>query len=213
MSRQKRSAKFSITIPSAPAKKANTMDKKCLSLSDSFSCQSDRSADKSISSAVQKEATCCLYMDHKSECSMGNNENRESLSSEQMGSTKVLLFFLFAVLWWLRSWVSNWGRLTDVTLSEPPRKRDSFSQGILLLALCRNVGFENEEAVISAIAKFSSLGRKSKTQQIRKRWILAILKLDSPCATVSGVFALCYYTAARAVSGWMVVVDWQVWYI
>jgi len=46
-----------------------------------------RSADRSISSAVQKEATCCLYMDHRSACSRGKREKRDPQSSvRQIGS-------------------------------------------------------------------------------------------------------------------------------
>jgi len=86
-SRQKRSARFSTTIPSAPAKNARTMDTKCRSSSVSFSCQSVRSAERSISSAVQKDATCCLYMDQRSACSRGNSEKRDPSSSVlQIGS-------------------------------------------------------------------------------------------------------------------------------
>jgi len=46
-----------------------------------------RSADRSISSAVQKDATCCLYMDHRSACSRGKREKRDPQSSvRQIGS-------------------------------------------------------------------------------------------------------------------------------
>jgi hypothetical protein len=78
-----------------PAKKANTMKMKCLSLSLNCICQSDsKSADKSISSAVQKEATCCLHMFQRSGCSMGKRENRDPLSSVlQMGSTVIMRDF------------------------------------------------------------------------------------------------------------------------
>jgi hypothetical protein len=65
------------------------MDMKCLSESVRCSCQSTRSAERSISSAVQKDATCCLYMLQRSECSIGKSENRVPLSSFlQMSSTK-----------------------------------------------------------------------------------------------------------------------------
>lgn len=65
------------------------MEMKCLSLSVKFSCQSVKSAERSISSAVQNDATCCLYMLHKSGCSIGKREKREPVSSSrQMGSMK-----------------------------------------------------------------------------------------------------------------------------
>ena len=57
------------------------------SLGVSLSCQSVRSAERSISSAVQKEATCCLYMDQRSACCIGKREKREPSSSvRQIGS-------------------------------------------------------------------------------------------------------------------------------
>ena len=52
---------FSNTIPSEAAKKAKTVLIKCYSLELSFD-QSVKSALKSISSAVQKLATCFLYI-------------------------------------------------------------------------------------------------------------------------------------------------------
>jgi len=65
------------------------MEMKCRSSSVSLSCQSVRSAERSISSAVQKEATCCLYMDHRSACSRGKSEKRDPSSSvRQIGSMK-----------------------------------------------------------------------------------------------------------------------------
>mmetsp|Transcript_18160 Transcript_18160/g.29758 ORF Transcript_18160/g.29758 Transcript_18160/m.29758 type:complete len:204 (+) Transcript_18160:873-1484(+) len=54
---------------------------KCRSSGLSLLCQSERSADKSISSAVQNDATCCLYMDHRSGYAIGNREKRDPSSS------------------------------------------------------------------------------------------------------------------------------------
>ena len=71
--------RFSFTIPSLAAKNARTCLRKCCS--SSLSCsQSLRSSARSISSAVQKEAACCLYIPQISSCSIGKSTNRSRFS-------------------------------------------------------------------------------------------------------------------------------------
>ena len=55
-------ARFSLTIPSEAAKNARTVEMKWRSLSLSFCSQSFMSWQRSISSAVQKDASAFLYM-------------------------------------------------------------------------------------------------------------------------------------------------------
>ena len=60
---------------------------KCLSFLLSLLFQSSRSLDRSISSVVQKEAICCLYIDHRSGYFTGKREKREPCRSvEQISS-------------------------------------------------------------------------------------------------------------------------------
>ena len=74
-----RVARFSITIPSEPAKKPRIFLMKCLSLSVSFS-QSFMSLLRSISSGVQKTDMCCLYLAQRSSCLIGKITKRSGLS-------------------------------------------------------------------------------------------------------------------------------------
>lgn len=64
----KRAAKFSLTIPSDAAKKANTYDTSFLSVALSLDFQSITSRDKSISPGTQKDARAFLYSPHNCEC-------------------------------------------------------------------------------------------------------------------------------------------------
>lgn len=109
-------------MPSAPAKKARIMDIKCRSLSLSLLFQSSKSADKSISSAVQKEATCCLYMFQRLGCSIGKREKRDPLSSVlQMGSTKESVDFDDTEAAPPRGVLVCWGASVFLSLVAPPR--------------------------------------------------------------------------------------------
>merc|ERR1719295_1479609 len=69
------SSRFSSTMPSLAAKKASTCLMKCCSFLFSFG-QSFWSWERSISSAVQKEATCFLYISQISLSESGNITNR-----------------------------------------------------------------------------------------------------------------------------------------
>ena len=72
-------------MPSEAAKKARMCEMKCFSLLVSFS-QSLMSAARSISSAVQKDASAFLYMCHTSGCLIGKSTKR-CLFSMSMGSS------------------------------------------------------------------------------------------------------------------------------
>ena len=76
----KRVDRFSITIPSDPAKNPRICLMKWRSLSDNFS-QSFISFAKSISSGVQKTAMCCLYLLQMSAWRMGKITCRSSFGS------------------------------------------------------------------------------------------------------------------------------------
>lgn len=68
-----------MTIPSLPAKKANTCFMKCRSPSLSFT-QSVMSLPRSISYNVQMQLSCSLYLRHMSWYWIGNSTNRYGLS-------------------------------------------------------------------------------------------------------------------------------------
>ena len=96
---KKFSAKFSFTIPSEAAKKAKMFLMKYLSLSFNFSSQSTVSCCRSISSAVQKEACCFLYICQMSLWMIGKRTKRFGFSCK-IGSLKIScwdsLFVVFA---------------------------------------------------------------------------------------------------------------------
>ena len=80
-----RHTKFSLTMPSLAAKKANTWETKCFS--SSLSCsQWVRSFERSTSSAVQKDASAFLYICQMSWYWMGNTTKRRGLSRNKGSS-------------------------------------------------------------------------------------------------------------------------------
>src|SRR6202012_4126501 len=88
-------AKFSFTIPSLAAKNANTCLIKCFSSAFNFVSQSVKSEARSISSAVQKLASACLYICQMSLCFIGNRTKR-SLFSVNKGSFAInYLLYIF----------------------------------------------------------------------------------------------------------------------
>src|ERR1700744_2605307 len=88
-------AKFSFTIPSLAAKNANTCLIKCFSSAFNFVSQSVKSEARSISSAVQKLASACLYICQISLCFIGNSTKR-SLFSVNKGSFAIsYLLYIF----------------------------------------------------------------------------------------------------------------------
>ena len=85
----------SLTIPSDAAKKASICFIKCCSPTLSFS-QSTKSEDKSISSAVQKQASPFLYSSQMSLCSIGKITNLLGFFSN-IGSGKLYKFSVIFV--------------------------------------------------------------------------------------------------------------------
>lgn len=85
-----------MTMPSDAAKKASTSLMKCCSPGVSVS-QSLWSIERSISSLVQNDATCCLYMRYMSFYLIGNNTNR-LVSSFRRNSTSLSLFISASLL-------------------------------------------------------------------------------------------------------------------
>ena len=81
-------AKFSFTMPSEAAKNASTVEMKWRSLSLSFCSQSFMSWQRSISSAVQNEASAFLYIAHTSACSMGKSTKRFGFSMSSGSGVK-----------------------------------------------------------------------------------------------------------------------------
>ena len=81
-------AKFSFTMPSLAAKNASTVEMKWRSLSLSFCSQSFMSWQRSISSAVQNEASAFLYMAQTSACSMGKSTKRFGFSMSSGSGVK-----------------------------------------------------------------------------------------------------------------------------
>ncbi len=67
--------RFLLTMPSEATKKVRTWDMKCCSVGKSF-FQSAMSLERSISSAVQKDASASLYIFQMSECWMGKRMKR-----------------------------------------------------------------------------------------------------------------------------------------
>ena len=82
---------FSNIIPSEPAKKDSTFDIKNFSSSDSFS-QSGISAEKSISSAVQKACWCFLYSFHTLVHTIGYKTYLLEVSARRGSIYNVLLY-------------------------------------------------------------------------------------------------------------------------
>lgn len=83
-------------MPSDAAKNANTNLMKCCSPGVSFS-QSFWSILRSISSLVQKDATCCFYIRYMSFYLIGNNTNRLFSSCKRNSSS---LSFFSNISWW-----------------------------------------------------------------------------------------------------------------
>ena len=81
-------ARFSLTMPSEAAKNARTVEMKWRSLSLSFCSQSFMSWQRSISSAVQNEASAFLYMAQTSACSMGKSTKRFGFSMSSGSGVK-----------------------------------------------------------------------------------------------------------------------------
>ncbi len=88
--------RFSLMMPLEAAKKARTCRMKCCSIVESLS-QSTALLERSISSAVQKEASAFLYILQMSLCWMGKRTKQRGLAWRSGSGARVPLILAF--LW------------------------------------------------------------------------------------------------------------------